>query len=289
MAESMTHFTAKCLTTTPTTMPELPEVETTRRGIEPFLLNKHIKSVVVHNSSLRWPVPKNITRLSEGRVLHVGRRGKYIILTTNSGSAIIHLGMSGSLRIDNQSVPKRKHDHVELLLANKHVIRFHDPRRFGCFLWHEGPVEEHPLLAKLGPEPLANQFNGEYLFTATRKRNVAIKTLIMNSQVVVGVGNIYASEALFSSGIRPAKAAKRLSRADSDALCREIRDVLQRSIDKGGTTLRDFINSDGEPGYFAQSLSVYGREGKPCHVCKAPIKKKVMAQRSTFYCSACQR
>ena len=270
-------------------MPELPEVETTRRGIEPFLHNRQIKSVEVHNPSLRWPVPTTITRLAAARVQHVGRRGKYIVLTNNIGSAIIHLGMSGSLRIDKQSIPKRKHDHVELLLANKHVIRFHDPRRFGCFLWHEGPAEEHPLLAKLGPEPLANQFNGEYLFSATRKRNVPIKTLIMNSQVVVGVGNIYASEALFMSGIRPGKAAKRLSRKEADALYKKIRDVLQKSIEKGGTTLRDFINSDGEPGYFAQSLFVYGREGEPCQVCKAPIKKTVMAQRSTFYCSVCQR
>lgn len=270
-------------------MPELPEVETTRRGIEPFLDNKAIKSVQVHNSSLRWPVPKTISRLSDAKIHTVGRRGKYIVLSNSAGAAIIHLGMSGSLRIDKQTTPKRKHDHVEFLLANKHVIRYHDPRRFGCVLWHEGPIEEHPLLAKLGPEPLSNEFNSEYLFTATRKRNVPIKTLIMNSHVVVGVGNIYASEALFLSGIRPGKAAKRISQKEAEALTKEIRNVLQRSIDKGGTTLRDFINSDGEPGYFAQSLFVYGRDGEPCHQCQSPIKKKVMAQRSTFYCQACQR
>lgn len=269
-------------------MPELPEVETTRRGIEPFLLGASIKSVLVHNRSLRWPVPRSIERLSSGSITHVGRRGKYILLANAHGTAIIHLGMSGSLRIDKQSTPKRKHDHVELRLSRQQVVRFHDPRRFGCVLWHVGPIEQHALLEKLGPEPLSNHFNAEYLFAATRKRKVAIKNLIMNSHVVVGVGNIYASEALFLSGIRPGKAAMRISRAQAATLCQQIRTVLQKSIDKGGTTLRDFINSDGEPGYFAQSLNVYGREGEPCLVCKAAIKQKVMGQRSTFYCTNCQ-
>jgi formamidopyrimidine-DNA glycosylase len=269
-------------------MPELPEVETTRRGIEPFLLDKQIQSVLVHKRSLRWPIPKAIEQLSTSPILHVGRRGKYILLANSHGTAIIHLGMSGSLRIDKQNSPRRKHDHVELFLNHKQVIRFHDPRRFGCMLWHEGPIEQHALLEKLGPEPLSNHFNDEYLFAATRKRKVAIKNLIMNSHVVVGVGNIYASEALFLSGIRPGKAAMRISRVEATRLCQQIRTVLQKSIDQGGTTLRDFINSDGEPGYFAQSLNVYGKEGEPCLVCKSAIKQKIMGQRSTFYCSSCQ-
>jgi formamidopyrimidine-DNA glycosylase len=198
--------------------------------------------------------------------------------------------MSGSLRICTNDEPRRKHDHVEMQLSSGATLRFHDPRRFGCFLWQSSDAKaDHELLAKLGPEPLSDEFDSDYLFRSTRKRQVAIKNLIMNSQVVVGVGNIYASESLFLAGIRPGRSARRISRAECDKLCDTIKTVLQQSIEQGGTTLRDFINSDGQPGYFAQSLNVYGRKDEPCRNCQQAIKHKVLGQRSTFYCSECQR
>ena len=270
-------------------MPELPEVETTRRGIEPHLVGQAIQKLTVHNASLRWPVPDAVYALQGAVVSSVKRRGKYLLLKVPAGTAIIHLGMSGSLRISQSDEPRRTHDHIELLLASGNLLRFHDPRRFGCFLWQASGKPTHSLLAKLGPEPLSDEFTTECLFKATRKRNVAIKNLIMNSQVVVGVGNIYASEALFCAGIRPGRAARRISRREADALTAAIKQVLQRSITQGGTTLRDFVNSDGNPGYFAQSLKVYGREGEPCRTCGETIKQTVLGQRSTFYCSQCQR
>lgn len=269
-------------------MPELPEVETTRRGIEPFLVNNTIEKLAIHNPNLRWPIPAEIKTIKGRAVIAVDRRGKYILVRFNSGTAILHLGMSGSLRIADETEPLRKHDHVEWFLQSGKILRFHDPRRFGCLLWQKATDPEHTLLASLGPEPLGNAFTDEHLFAATRKRNIAIKLLIMNSTVVVGVGNIYASESLFAAGIRPGKAAKRITRAECEKLCEAIKKILQKSITQGGTTLRDFVNSDGNPGYFKQLLNVYDREGEACNTCKTTIKQKTMGQRSTYYCPTCQ-
>lgn len=270
-------------------MPELPEVETTRRGIEPYLLNASVTALTIHQWQLRWPIPKQINRLKDQKISAVSRRGKYILIKTAAGNAIVHLGMSGSLRICTNPEPRRKHDHVEMHLSNGALMRLHDPRRFGCLLWQDASEPTHSLLEKLGPEPLNDEFNTAHLIDATRKKKVAIKNLIMNSHVVVGVGNIYASEALFMSGIRPGRAAGRVSHAECEKLVTAIKTILQRSIDQGGTTLRDFVNSDGEPGYFKQSLFVYGKEGEACQQCSSTIKQKVLGQRSTFYCQQCQR
>lgn len=269
-------------------MPELPEVETTRRGIEPYLLNQRISCVRIHDKRLRWPIPDEVLQLQGSLVTSLERRGKYLLIRVEAGTAIVHLGMSGSLRVCTDNEPRRKHDHFEISVASGSTLRFHDPRRFGCLLWQASADPEHALLAKLGPEPLSDDFTGDYLFKATRKRQVAIKNLIMNSQIVVGVGNIYASESLFLSAIRPARSAKRITRKECDRLVTTIKQVLKQSIAQGGTTLRDFVNSDGQPGYFAQSLLVYGREGDPCKQCASPIKQRVLAQRSTFYCPVCQ-
>jgi formamidopyrimidine-DNA glycosylase len=269
-------------------MPELPEVETTRKGIEPHLVNNVIIEIRIYNGSLRWPVPASVNALEGAVVSSVGRRGKYLLINVSAGTAIVHLGMSGSLRICDPKDDLRKHDHIELLINSGKCLRFHDPRRFGCFLWQATGEPLHKLLAKLGPEPLSDNFNAELLFKATRKRQVAIKNLIMNSAIVVGVGNIYASESLFMAGIRPSKAAKRLTQKECSKLVETIKLVLQRSITQGGTTLRDFVNSDGNPGYFAQSLQVYGREGESCRECDSVIIQKVLGQRSTFYCPQCQ-
>ncbi|PID61767.1 MAG: DNA-formamidopyrimidine glycosylase [Gammaproteobacteria bacterium] len=271
-------------------MPELPEVETTRRGIEPFLVGARVTRLDIHEARLRWPVPAELHSLVGQRIHHVGRRGKYLLLGADHGTVIVHLGMSGSLRLAPSDEARRRHDHLELHVdSSPSVLRYHDPRRFGCWLWTEEAPENHPLIASLGPEPLGNHFNGTSLFAATRKRRVPIKVLIMNSRVVTGVGNIYASEALFMAGIRPGRAARRISRAEAEALAAAIRAVLQKSIEHGGTTLRDFVNGNGQPGYFAQSLNVYGREGEPCHACGKAIRMKIMGQRSTFYCPRCQR
>lgn len=269
-------------------MPELPEVETTRKGIEPHLVNHIVKELTIYNGSLRWPVPASVNALKGALISSVGRRGKYLLINVPEGTAIVHLGMSGSLRICDPEEPLRKHDHIELLIDSGKCLRFHDPRRFGCFLWQASDEPLHKLLAKLGPEPLSDAFNADHLFKATRKRQVAIKNLIMNSEIVVGVGNIYASESLFMAGIRPGRAAKRITFKESTTLVATIKLVLQRSIIQGGTTLRDFVNSDGNPGYFAQSLQVYGREGDPCRECDSVIVQKVLGQRSTFYCPRCQ-
>ncbi len=219
----------------------------------------------------------------------VARRAKYILITLDSGTLILHLGMSGSLRLLASGAPPRAHDHWDIELDSGRVLRFHDPRRFGSLLWTESDPLAHPLLAKLAPEPLSAAFDAEYLHRATRRRAVAIKQLIMNSQVVVGVGNIYASEALFRARISPRRAARRLSRAHSEALVRSIRDVLAEAIKIGGTTLRDYVDAEGMPGYFRQRLFVYERAGQPCRVCKTPVKQFVQGQRSTYWCPACQR
>lgn len=270
-------------------MPELPEVETTRRGIEPHVLNETIKSIKVHQRQLRWPIPTSLTRIKGQSITSVNRRGKYLLLNAASGTVIVHLGMSGSLRLSNANDTRRKHDHVEFLLSTGSVLRYHDPRRFGCILFHTGDPHEHALLRDLGPEPLSDLFNGDYLFQQSRKKKSAVKNFLMDSHVVVGVGNIYASESLFLSGIRPGRAASRVTREQYHFLAANIKRVLDYSIKMGGTTLRDFVNSDGEPGYFKQRLNVYGRADEPCRQCNTIIKNKTIGQRSSFYCPNCQR
>ncbi len=269
-------------------MPELPEVETTLRGISPYLLNKHIKSVRVRQRQLRWPVPAALSKTRDLKVTALQRRGKYIVAQTPAGSIIIHLGMSGSLRIQDKPFELRKHDHVIFDLGENVFLVYHDPRRFGSILWTTEPAALHPLLSKLGPEPLSDDFNGALLFKQSRKKKVAVKHFIMNSHIVVGVGNIYASESLFHSGIRPGKAAGRVTATAYDQLADNIKTVLSESIKSGGTTLQDFVNAKGEPGYFQQTLNVYGREGKACRQCGNTIKQRTIGQRSTFYCATCQ-
>jgi formamidopyrimidine-DNA glycosylase len=271
-------------------MPELPEVETTRLGIEPHILRLRVERVVVREARLRWPVPDRLrTDLPDQQFTAIDRRGKYLLLKAETGTLIIHLGMSGSLRLVNESTPFRKHDHVDIVFCNRLCLRFHDPRRFGCILWTTGNPEEHSLLAAMGPEPLSSDFNGTYLYGLTRNRKIAIKALLMDSHVVVGVGNIYANEALFLSGIDPRRAAGKISKPRLNDLCTAISSVLNRSIQQGGTTLRDFVNEQGQPGYFQQTLNVYNKKGQSCPRCGSPIKQCRTGQRSTFYCSNCQR
>ena len=239
---------------------------------------------------LRWPIDAKIESAIRGRrVRRVDRRAKYLLIGSDAGTLIVHLGMSGSLRIVSPDVPPRPHDHWDLVIDSGKVLRFHDPRRFGSLHWTPGDPLEHPLLAKLGPEPLAGDFDGEYLYRATRKRTVAIKQLIMNSHIVVGVGNIYANEALFRAGIAPRRAAGRLTRAEAQALVHAIKSVLKEAIQIGGTTLRDYVSATGTPGYFKQKLFVYERAKQPCRVCKTPIKQVAQGQRSSYWCATCQR
>jgi formamidopyrimidine-DNA glycosylase len=271
-------------------MPELPEVETTRRGIEPHILHQTVKSVVVRDPRLRWPVPDQLPQLLKGRRIEsVTRRAKYLLLGFEHGSAILHLGMSGSLRVVDHNKPVEKHDHVDIVLASGKALRLTDPRRFGALLWQAGTVFEHKLLASLGPEPLEGEFGGERLYRLSRGRKAPVKTFIMDNAVVVGVGNIYANEALFAAGIRPDRAAGRISLVRYQSLAEAIRQVLSRAIEQGGTTLRDFVGGDGKPGYFAQELKVYGRSGLSCFVCKRTLTEVRLGQRSTVFCKSCQR
>ena len=269
-------------------MPELPEVETSRRGIEPWIVDRTITSVVVRDRRLRWPVPRGIEGKLRGRTIDsVGRRAKYLLINTDAGTAIVHLGMTGSVFIVDRDAPAGVHDHFDIELDSGKALRFRDPRRFGSFLWSREPLR-HPLLAKLGPEPLGEDFSGDYLWTTSRGRKVSIKQFIMNAQIVVGVGNIYASESLFLAGINPRRAAGRVARHRYELLATAICDVLSRSIKAGGTTLRDFYGGDGEPGYFRQQLEVYDREGEHCRQCNTLITAIVQGQRSTYYCKSCQ-
>ncbi|MGB5354224.1 MAG: bifunctional DNA-formamidopyrimidine glycosylase/DNA-(apurinic or apyrimidinic site) lyase [Woeseia sp.] len=271
-------------------MPELPEVETSRRGILPWLIDQRVIEVVVRDRRLRWPVPRGLEgKLKGQQVDAVARRGKYLLIRTAAGSALLHLGMSGSLRIIEPDEPPAKHDHVDILLSNGKALRFRDPRRFGCLLWADGDGLSHPLLDKLGPEPLEDTFDGDYLWQRARGRSVAIKQFIMNAEIVVGVGNIYASEALFEAGIHPSRQAQRVSKVRMRQLAGAIRAVLERALAAGGTTLRDFSGGDGEPGYFRQQLNVYDRHDEPCRVCAKPVSARVQGQRSTYYCTHCQR
>lgn len=269
-------------------MPELPEVETTRLGIIPHTVGKKVRRVVVRNSAFRWPVPPNLSLLVSRKILKsVSRRGKYLLFEFSQGYILWHLGMSGSLRIVSAEEPPRVHDHVDVEFSDC-SLRFCDPRRFGCVLWTTEP-NDHRLLATLGPEPLSENFDVAYLKGVCSKRRVAIKQLIMNAQVVVGVGNIYANEALFYSGIHPLAPSNTLSAKRLVKLVEEIKRVLSCAIEQGGTTLRDFVNSDGKPGYFAQNLQVYGRGGAGCRRCKAPLQEIRLGQRSTVFCARCQK
>jgi formamidopyrimidine-DNA glycosylase len=272
-------------------MPELPEVETTRRGIAPHLSGRRVAAVVVREPRLRWRVPASLAKVLPGQTLHtVDRRGKYLLLRADTGTVLIHLGMSGSLRVMPATVPPEPHDHVDLVLDNGDCLRLRDPRRFGCVLWVAGPhPEHHPLLVDLGPEPLSDAFTGAYLYQRARGRKAAVKSFIMDARVVVGVGNIYANEALFQAGIHPHRPAGRISRERYEALARAIKTTLEDAIRAGGTTLRDFYGSDGEAGYFALQLNVYGKDGQPCPRCGSPLHQQVIGQRSTYYCPRCQR
>ena len=276
-------------------MPELPEVETTRRGIRPHIKGRRVQAVAVRQRKLRWPVSKQIERLLPGQcIAEVGRRGKYLLLHSEAGALMIHLGMSGSLRLVAEDTAAGKHDHADIVFDNRQVLRFHDPRKFGSLLWVDGTRDgdaqlSHPLLDSLGPEPLGDDFTGDYLFARSRGRRGPVKSFIMDSRVVVGVGNIYANEALFLSGIRPTRKAGKISQPRYQRLCSTIKQVLSDAIAAGGTTLRDFTNSDGKPGYFSQSLYVYGRGGLPCAHCKRPLKEARLVQRATVYCGHCQR
>jgi formamidopyrimidine-DNA glycosylase len=270
-------------------VPELPEVETTRRGLAPHLVGRRVVALDIRQPRLRWPVPRELrTQLPGQRIESVERRAKYLLVHTEPGSALLHLGMSGSLRVLPATTPIGPHDHVDWRLDSGRVLRYTDPRRFGCQLWQpRGTV--HPLLAELGPEPLSDAFDGDLLWTRSRGRRAAIKLFLMDQSVVVGVGNIYASEALFAAGIHPRRAAGVVSRARYARLADEVKRILAYAIRRGGTTLRDFISPDGLPGYFEQELFVYGREGEPCRVCGTPVRASVIGQRSTFYCTQCQR
>ena len=271
-------------------MPELPEVETTLRGLSPHLSGQRIAQVVVRNAQLRWPVPQQLPAILRGQTIcALRRRAKYLLLECDSGTLILHLGMSGSLRVLPAHTPPEKHDHFDLVLGNGTLMRLRDPRRFGAVLWHEGDIALHPLLAQLGPEPLLQAFDAPHLYRATRKRSAAIKLVIMDSHVVVGVGNIYANEALFRAGIRPQLAAGKLSLPRCTRLVQTIRETLTESIALGGSTLRDFVHSDGKPGYFQQHYWVYGRAGEPCRACGTAIKLIKQGQRSSFYCPHCQK
>jgi formamidopyrimidine-DNA glycosylase len=271
-------------------LPELPEVETTRRGILPHVCQRPIKSVVIRQPRLRWPVSPEISRLLPGRQFEdVSRRGKYLLLRSEPGSLLIHLGMSGSLRIVRAGTAAQKHDHVDVEFGDGTVLRFTDPRRFGCVLWLAGQGSSHALLDSLGPEPLGDSFDGDILFARSRGRKQPVKLFIMDSKTVVGVGNIYANEALFAAGINPNRSAGRISRQRYQRLAETIRQVLEQAITAGGTTLRDFTNSEGKPGYFKQSLKVYGRAGQPCLQCQTELKETRLGGRSTVYCKTCQR
>ena len=269
-------------------MPELPEVETTRRGISPHLVGKQIKTATVFDARLRWPVSPEVEKLSGQTIKDIGRRGKYLLFNVGDGYLIWHLGMSGSMRIKPADEPNLYHEHIEVEMQDGTTLTYRDPRRFGACLFTANDPLQHKLIKHLGPEPLEAEFNADYLYRVTRKRKGPIKNLIMNSQVVVGVGNIYASESLFRAGIRPGRAAARLSRAMCEKLVACIKQVLAQAIDKGGTTLQDFTRSDGKPGYFSQSLQVYGNKGD-CFTCGTPIKHITQAQRSSYYCPVCQK
>ena len=274
-------------------MPELPEVETARRGIAPYLIGRRVTGIILRRPDLRWPIPPEISTLLPGqRIDAVERRAKYLLLHTAVGSALLHLGMTGVLRVLPPDAPVGKHDHVDIALERfaaqaPRILRFTDPRRFGCLLWQPAG-ETHELLAALGPEPLTDAFDGDLLWRRSRGRTAAVKLFLMDNAIVVGVGNIYASEALFAAGIDPRRAAGAVSRARYGRVAEEVKRILAWAIERGGTTLRDFLKPDGAPGYFFRELMVYGRAGEPCRVCGTAIRQATLGQRSTFWCPSCQ-
>lgn len=270
-------------------MPELPEIETTLRGIEPHIKRQIIDKVIVRHPRLRWPIPDNLPMLLQRQpILNVTRRGKYLLLETPAGTIILHLGMSGSLRILNQESKPGKHDHLDFVFANQTILRLTDPRRFGACLWTTDDPAQHPLLMHLGPEPLTKKFSGKYLLERARSKKMPVKSFIMDSKIVVGVGNIYAAEALFAAEIHPKISAGKITLIQFEKLSRAIKKILTSAIHQGGTTLKDFVKSDGKPGYFKLKLKVYGREGLSCVVCKTILKGFRLGQRATVYCEKCQ-
>ena len=277
-------------------MPELPEVEVTRRGVAPHIEGRVVEQAIFRREGLRWPFPPGLSELLAGRrITGTGRRGKYLLIEFEHGTLIVHLGMSGHLRVLPPGIEPRKHDHVDLVVASpegRQVLRLHDPRRFGAVLWHgkdEGELEEHLLLRGLGVEPLGEGFTGELLWRETRRRNAPIKQVLLAGDIVVGVGNIYACESLFRAGINPKTPAARISRARYDRLAEAIKEILAAAIVQGGSTLRDFIAVNGQSGYFQQTYFVYDRAGVPCRNCGSPVRQIKQGQRSTFYCVQCQR
>lgn len=270
-------------------MPELPEVEVTRQGVSPYLVDNEVTDLIIRNASLRWPVPEIAKQIIGQTVRNVRRRAKYLLIDTDAGTTIVHLGMSGSLRILSANSPVEKHDHIDLVLASGKVLRYNDPRRFGCWLWSELPEEAHPLLSKLGPEPLESGFHANYLIATLQNKKKAIKLCLMDNHIVVGVGNIYANEALFAAGIHPQAEAGKVDAERITILVAEVKQILARAIEQGGTTLKDFTNADGKPGYFAQKLHVYGRGGKTCTHCGHLLSEVKLGQRATVFCSICQQ
>ncbi len=270
-------------------MPELPEVETTRAGLAPHVAGRRVRALTLRRPDLRWPIPSEIAGLLPGqRIEAVRRRAKYLLFDTAAGSALVHLGMSGSLRVLPADTPVRAHDHVDILLDSGRLLRFNDPRRFGCLLW-QAAGEVHPLLRGLGPEPLSDAFDGDHLFTRSRGRSAPVKAFLMDQRIVVGVGNIYAAEALHAAGISPLRAAGRVSRGRYRLLAEAVKRILAHAIARGGTTLRDFLAPDGAPGYFEQELSAYGRGGEPCPRCGRLLRQASIGQRATVWCGHCQR
>jgi formamidopyrimidine-DNA glycosylase len=271
-------------------MPELPEVETTRRGVAPHVERQKVTAVRIYDRRLRWPVPRDLPRRLVGRTVdRVDRRSKYLLFRVGTDTLIVHMGMTGSLRVFNAPPPRQMHDHVDLEFGNGVVLRYRDPRRFGAMLWSPGSTTGHRLLASLGVEPFAAEFDADHLRRALRGRRAAIKLALMDSHVVVGVGNIYANESLFRAGIHPGRAANRVARERLGRLVDAVRDTLSEAIAKGGSTLRDYVDSSGEPGYFQLEYRVYGRHGEPCRSCAAPIRVVRLGGRATYYCPRCQR
>ena len=271
-------------------MPELPEIETTCRGIKAYIKNEAVSRVIVRDGQLRWPVPNNLNALLQHyKVREIGRRAKYILIYFDHGCLIIHLGMSGSLRYISDNNPPSNHDHVDLVFESSNCLRLRDPRRFGSIHWTDGDPHTHKLLNNLGPEPLDKYFQGSYLYGISRGRKQTIKTFVMDSHVVVGIGNIYANEILFKSGIHPSKIASGIKLERYNKLTDSIKSILKQAITKGGATLRDFVNAEGKPGYFQQTLHVYQQEGMPCTRCGNLIKRYNLNQRSTYYCAVCQK
>ena len=268
-------------------MPELPEVEVSRMGISPHLVGQTIKSITFRTPKLRWDIPQELKQL-EGEVIEqITRRAKYLVIQTKAGNAVVHLGMSGSLRVLDAELAPGKHDHVDLKLTNGKILRYNDPRRFGAWLWSK-PEAVHPVLLGSGPEPLTEEFNAAHLAEKAKGRRVAIKQFVMDNKVVVGVGNIYANEALFSSKIHPLRPANKVTSAEWELITKEIKQVLTTAIEQGGTTLKDFAQADGKPGYFAQELQVYGKAGEPCPSCGEILQEQKIGQRNTFFCDSCQ-